>query len=119
VTATPDEQDAEATFEAALRVSLRGDLIAWASFAVAHMGQRPAAHHLLLLHHLEQVSRGEADRLMVLMPPGSAKSTYAYVNTDLWGAYVPTPTVAGTWYVWAEGLDGSASTFSPAGITVV
>ena len=44
---------------------------------------------------------------MVLMPPGSAKSTYAYVNTDLWGAYVSTPAAAGIWYAWVEGTDGS------------
>lgn len=30
-----------------------------------------------------------------------------YVNSDLWGAYVATPTVTGTWYAWAEGIDGS------------
>jgi hypothetical protein len=33
-----------------------------------------------------------------------------FVNTDLWGAYVPTPATAGNWYVWAEGLDGSSPT---------
>jgi hypothetical protein len=55
---------------------------------------------------------------MILMPPGSAKSTYALVNTDLWGNYVPTPATAGNWYVWAEGLDGSALTVSPAPFVV-
>jgi hypothetical protein len=34
------------------------------------------------------------------------------VNTNLWGAYVATPSTAGTWYAWAEGLDGSAATVS-------
>ncbi|MFL5253908.1 MAG: fibronectin type III domain-containing protein [Rhodopila sp.] len=34
----------------------------------------------------------------------------SHVNNNLWGAYVPTPTTAGSWYVWAEGLDGSAPT---------
>lgn len=34
------------------------------------------------------------------------------VNTDLWGAYVPLPSLAGTYYAWAEGLDGSAATSS-------
>jgi Fibronectin type III domain len=39
----------------------------------------------------------------------------ALVNTDLWGAYVPTPSTAGTWYAWAEGTDGSSpSVFSTA-----
>jgi hypothetical protein len=32
------------------------------------------------------------------------------VNTDLWGNYVPTPASAGTWYAWAEGVDGSCPT---------
>ena len=32
----------------------------------------------------------------------------ALVNANLWGAYVATPSMPGTWYVWAEGLDGSA-----------
>jgi hypothetical protein len=34
----------------------------------------------------------------------------SFVNTDLWGAYVPTPATAGTWYAWAAGTDGSAPT---------
>lgn len=40
------------------------------------LGIVPAAHHLLLLDALEAVERGECPRLMVCMPPGSAKSTY-------------------------------------------
>lgn len=34
----------------------------------------------------------------------------SYVNTDLWGAYVPTPASAGAFYVWVEGTDGSMPT---------
>jgi hypothetical protein len=71
-----------------------------------------------LLAELEAVSNGLHDRLMVLMPPGSAKSTYALVNSNLWGAYVPTPATAGEWYVWGEGLDGSAPTVSPSPFVV-
>jgi predicted phage terminase large subunit-like protein len=37
----------------------------------------PARHHQLLIEKLEAVERGEIKRLMVFMPPGSAKSTYA------------------------------------------
>jgi hypothetical protein len=55
---------------------------------------------------------------MILMPPGSAKSTYASINSNLWGAYVPTPATAGTWYTWAEGLDGSAPTVSSTSFLV-
>ena len=37
-------------------------------------GLTPAAHHLYLMRHLEQVARGELDRLLISAPPGSAKS---------------------------------------------
>jgi predicted phage terminase large subunit-like protein len=40
-------------------------------------GIQPARHHRLLIEKLEAVERGEIPRLMVFMPPGSAKSTYA------------------------------------------
>ena len=38
-----------------------------------------AAHHILLLNALERISHTRYGRLMVFMPPGSAKSTYASV----------------------------------------
>jgi predicted phage terminase large subunit-like protein len=44
----------------------------------------PAAHHLLLIEHLEAIERGEIDKLMVWMPPGSAKSTYTSVLFPPW-----------------------------------
>lgn len=43
------------------------------------LGFKPAAHHRLLLDAVEAVERGDIERLMVCMPPGSAKSTYASV----------------------------------------
>jgi predicted phage terminase large subunit-like protein len=47
-------------------------------------GQKPAQHHVLLLEALEDVASGKSDRLMVLMPPGAAKSTYASVLFPAW-----------------------------------
>jgi predicted phage terminase large subunit-like protein len=41
--------------------------------------QTPARHHRLLIERLEDVAAGRCDRLMVQMPPGSAKSTYGSV----------------------------------------
>jgi hypothetical protein len=38
----------------------------------------------LLLHHLTELANGRTDRLMVLMPPGSAKSTYASLLLPAW-----------------------------------
>lgn len=48
------------------------------------LGFRPARHHALLLDALERVERGEIERLMVCMPPGSAKSTYTSVVFPSW-----------------------------------
>ena len=41
-----------------------------------------------------------------------------FVNTDLWGAFVPIPTTAGTWYAWCEGTDGSVPTVYATPFTV-
>lgn len=59
-------------------------LDAWARHVLAPAGQAPARHHALLLEKLEQVALGTVDRLMVLMPPGSAKSTYASLIFPAW-----------------------------------
>lgn len=58
------------------RRQCRQHLESWAIQALSPEGQYPARHHRLLCERLEAVSRGEVSRLMVLMPPGSAKSTY-------------------------------------------
>lgn len=44
----------------------------------------PAKHHDLIIQKLEAVERGEIKRLMLFMPPGSAKSTYASVAFPPW-----------------------------------
>lgn len=59
-------------------------LAAWARHVLAPAGLSPAAHHTLLLRQLDAVARGACDRLMVLMPPGSAKSTYASLIFPAW-----------------------------------
>ncbi len=60
------------------------DLLAWATQALAGDGFAPAAHQRLLIQRLEAIVDGTIDRLMVLMPPGSAKSTYASVLFPAW-----------------------------------
>lgn len=50
--------------------------------------------------------------------PPTAWTLANFVNTDLWGAYVNTPSMAGTWYTWAEGTDGSATTVYATSFTV-
>lgn len=41
--------------------------------------QSMAPHHVMLAQALDEVEKGECDRLLVMMPPGSAKSTYGSV----------------------------------------
>lgn len=66
------------------RRDCRRDLETWCIEALSIQGLRPARHHRALLAKLEAVERGEIRRLMVLMPPGSAKSTYASVLFPAW-----------------------------------
>jgi len=50
--------------------------------------------------------------------PSSNWTLGTYVNTNLWGAYVNTPAVAGTYYAWVEGTDGSTPTVYPTSFAV-
>lgn len=69
--------------------AVRSDLLIWACEALAPLNQVPVAHHRLLIEELEKIALDPAspaanDRLMVFMPPGSAKSTYASVIFPAW-----------------------------------
>jgi predicted phage terminase large subunit-like protein len=66
------------------RKKIRRDLAFWASHVLAREGRAPARHHLLLLEALAALTAGHTRRLMVLMPPGAAKSTYASVLFPPW-----------------------------------
>ena len=64
--------------------AIRDDLVAWAEHVMGADGLVPAAHHRLLMARLQAVSEGTIDRLMVLMPPGAAKSTYSSILFPVW-----------------------------------
>src|ERR1700740_27847 len=49
-----------------------------------NLGFLPARHHQLLIERLEALEKGEIRRLMVWMPPGSAKSTYTSILFPPW-----------------------------------
>jgi predicted phage terminase large subunit-like protein len=53
--------------------------LSFARQALLGVGQAPAKHHELLIKRLQAVADPGCDRLMVQMPPGSAKSTYGSV----------------------------------------
>jgi hypothetical protein len=50
--------------------------------------------------------------------PPSSWTAGLHVNTDLWGAYVSTPSTVGNWYAWVEGTDGSSPTPFPTPFVV-
>lgn len=60
------------------------DLIEWVRHVLEPQDLRPARHHLALLEQLGRLTAGEIDRLMVLMPPGSAKSTMVSILFPAW-----------------------------------
>jgi predicted phage terminase large subunit-like protein len=73
---TPEQSDGGRSRRMALRD--------WARVALRPLGMKPARHHELLMSHLTRLAQGKGDRLMVLMPPGSAKSTYASLLLPAW-----------------------------------
>ncbi len=66
------------------RQQIRTNLIDWAADVMSSAGLTPAAHHRVLLDSLQQITEGKIKRLLVLMPPGSAKSTYVSVVFPVW-----------------------------------
>lgn len=67
-----------------LKRNIQARLTDWAEYALAPFNQVPADHHKLIIDKLEGVARGEIPRLMLWLPPGSAKSTYASVLFPAW-----------------------------------
>jgi len=53
--------------------------LGFARHVMAAESKTLARHHELLIARLEEVATGRCDRLMVQMPPGSAKSTYGSI----------------------------------------
>jgi len=66
------------------RRQIRGSLTEWRRYVLADVGQEPAQRHLKLIEALEGLARNDIDRLMVFMPPGSAKSTYVSILFPPW-----------------------------------
>ena len=67
-----------------MRRRIRNSLKCWSRYALTADGHKPALHHLALIHELECLAAGHVTRLMLLMPPGSAKSTYASKLFPAW-----------------------------------
>ena len=74
----------EAARELLQRRELRSSLLAWSTFALSPLSHTPARHHRLIIRELETLTHGDNDRLMILAPPGSAKSTYVSTIFPPW-----------------------------------
>ena len=73
--------------ERRFRAKLRSDFATFCDFAlpsVAPDATAPAAHHKLLIAELQRVADTPQGKLMLFLPPGSAKSTYASVLFPAW-----------------------------------
>jgi predicted phage terminase large subunit-like protein len=71
-----------------MRRQARTDLLTWCEIALKPFGFAPQLHHRLIIRELQafagDVFAGHSPRLMICMPPGSAKSTYASVLFPAW-----------------------------------
>lgn len=85
------------TSERGTRDKVRESLDEWALLALSPQGHAPAAHHRLLIRELEGLASGRWDRLMLLLPPGSAKSTYARLNVLLGSLTAMATSVVSYW----------------------
>ncbi|MDB5848179.1 MAG: Large terminase subunit, partial [Rhodoferax sp.] len=66
------------------RRKIRSSFREYCVHALAPLGHAPAPHHDLIIRELEAVAAGRTPRLMLNLPPGSAKSTYASVLFPAW-----------------------------------
>ena len=83
----------QAAAELLRREAMQSSLVEWATFLMSEKGFKPAKHHLYLLDKLQAITDGTllhsktkkpCKSLMILMPPGAAKSTYTSIAYPLW-----------------------------------
>jgi predicted phage terminase large subunit-like protein len=65
------------------RVSAQQDFGKWIEYR-QQGALKPAKHHQLIIDELMKVESGETKRLMLIFPPGSAKSTYSSMEFPPW-----------------------------------
>jgi predicted phage terminase large subunit-like protein len=63
---------------------VRADFGTFCERALAPFGFKPQPHHRLMIRELQAVAEGKTPRLMLNMPPGSAKSMYGSVLFPAW-----------------------------------
>lgn len=76
----------EAARELLARRNARQSFLAYCQYVAERegLGEQPAKHHEFLCHILQSVADGEIQNVIIMLPPGSAKSTYATVRFPAW-----------------------------------
>lgn len=74
----------DAAEEILKRRKIRSRFRRWCEHALEPLGMKPAAHHRLLIKELQDIADGKNKRLIVNMPPGSAKSTFGSMLFPAW-----------------------------------
>jgi predicted phage terminase large subunit-like protein len=62
------------------RRARRKSLLKWCEFIEGKKNQSPALHHRLIIDVLQKITDGTLKNVILLMPPGAAKSTYTSVD---------------------------------------
>ena len=85
---TPNQIQQAAAQELLKRKSALEDMHSFREYMAATYSEDfkhpPAAHHGVMIRELERLERGDIRRLLILAPPGSAKSTYCSIQYPLW-----------------------------------
>lgn len=68
------------------RRKIRRSFDAWCRYRMSKQDREPALHHKLVIHTIEQLLKNELgySKVIFLMPPGSAKSTYTSQLLPAW-----------------------------------
>ena len=68
------------------RRKIRRSFEEWCKYRMKKVGREPAKHHLLIIKTIDMLLRGELSKrkVMILTPPGTAKSTYTSMLLPAW-----------------------------------
>lgn len=88
----------------------RTSFLAFCVEALSARGEAPAKHHRLICETLQDVAAGRCKRLLILAPPGSAKTTFVSRLFPAWhAAYRPSSSIIGCSHT--QSLSETNSTF--------
>lgn len=117
----PPLSAADAASELQRRRHIRRDFGAWCRYALKPLGHEPAKHHDFVNGKLQAVADGKIRKLMISLPPGSAKSTYGSQLFPAWLLSRPNINIIGASHTTAlaERFSGKVQSFLREGANVL